>query len=250
MFRYSKLAPILYAAGLAAQDLPKFCDAKLVAARLGSDEGYRLRGKHCEGLYERSVSGTQSFHVVSLLAGLLQSQAAEASVAWKASGAGNANLTITVRSLRAVLNYRLDAAAAPADARFAWNSLFVKKYKLTARELGVLVFRPEQINGVPEQLLLPVTLEIPGEVGTKIEGLRLIILPDEDLQDVVWAIRPVDGAGAARPSSPPISRILRGRPYPLEIGNPGAPGRYAIGIIAKAGSAGRPVNRTAYFLWP
>ena len=238
----------LAASSLAAQVVPRPCDPRLVTDRLGPNGYQRRADTYCEGIYARPVSGTTSFHVVSLLTAVRP--ATTASIQWSAqSSAGD--VQIAVRSLRPLLNYRLDALAGREQAAFTWNPRVLNNLKLAARELGVLVFEPLDVEGAAETLLHPSALELPGDAATAQSGLRLTLLPDEDLLDLTLTVRTL----AATPKilttkSFKGTRILRGRPFPVELESPPTPGRYAIAIAASAGAGARPVSRTSYFQWP
>lgn len=209
------LLPILLATGGAQ---PGLCDAQLRSHR-GDHLGYRERHMRCEGRYIAPQSGTITLNLISYTVRPVDfdpASRAQVQVTWHAPS--TERLALRISSLRSGVYYRLDTRLEGSARSFSWPTTVLQGLGLRGADLAFLAHTQARA-GAPAQVLLPIDLAPPADVGQP----RLVVIPGRRLDELYITVLTADGGQVQAPRV-----AVRQRPY--------APGR-RIPILLPQGLA-------------
>ena len=125
-----------------------------------TDDGYRMRGNRCEGIYAREVA-THSMVITSLTSNfdeLPQRSTYRIRLSWPAGAHGT--LHIAGRGHRYGAHYALDTVVDAATSTFSWPAQILIKRNFRRTNLGFLAWQESASNGNSTKHYLPLRVSL------------------------------------------------------------------------------------------
>lgn len=218
------------------------CDPELPQITADS-YGYRLRGDRCEGIYIRRV-GVSSLQVGSLTESVEDFDPATNKnllVQWAAPA--NASVHLRAYGLRHRLYYRMDSLRPAGNTSYEWSPNLLAAFNVRKRELGLVAWVSQPVDGQSREVYLPVRLTQKAAVNRS-NRYDLVLMPGVELAEVFVSLASLNPDGKVG-AYLKRSEALGWGYYPAErvitvaIPKPNATGLYylEIGATKKAGGS-------------
>jgi hypothetical protein len=175
-----------------ARVVPRFdCDS-LVTTRATDPLRYRQRGDRCEGVYGKSVSGSSTLRVASLVESLEafdDSSSLPLRVEWTPP-AGD-SVTVRASAIRAGLYYRMETAHPIGESHFVWPSDVRAPLRISSADIGVTGTIAKSIGGVRREVLVPLRIS-QRKPPARSASYRLTLWPTVGLREVYVTVAATD----------------------------------------------------------